>query len=176
MCAVNPLPLRIIVSNVVELFFCVQFSNTPAPTWLLMAVLQMLSTPLFCLLAATAEAAEARQVIAALRAAPPQLIVRSSNRQNQAAVSPATAVPAAPAWQSAPTEPSSAQGFVTSRDQHSRTNPAGADSNAVEEAVATSVAAFAPQLSVPLTLGLQYTNSGVLTAVCLFWAAVLWPR
>lgn len=45
-----------------------------------------------------------------------------------------------------------------------------------EAALATSVAAFSPQLSVPLTLGLQYTNSGVLTALCLFWTAVLWPR
>lgn len=144
--------------------------------WLLMTASQMLSTPLFCLLASTAEAAEARQVMAALRAAPPQLIVRSSTRPQQAAASPAATVPAAPAWQPAPTEPTSAQGFGTSRDQHNRTNPAGADSSAVEEAVATSVAAFAPQLSVPLTLGLQYTNSGVLTAVCLFWAAVLWPR
>jgi hypothetical protein len=45
-----------------------------------------------------------------------------------------------------------------------------------EAAMATSVAAFSPQLSVPLTLGLPYTNSGLLTAVCLFWVAVLWPR
>jgi hypothetical protein len=142
-----------------------------------MAVLQMLSTPLFCLLAATAEAAEARQVMSALRSAPPQLVVRSSNRQQHAAASPAAAA-AAPAWQPL-TGVSSAQVPLSSRDQPSSATAARPDSSDacfVEAAVATSVAAFAPQLSVPLTLGLQYTNSGVLTAVCLFWAAVLWPR
>jgi hypothetical protein len=38
-----------------------------------------------------------------------------------------------------------------------------------------AVAAFAPAVSVPLTLGLQYTNSGILTAVTLLMTAVLWP-
>lgn len=118
--------------------------------------LQMLSAPLFCLLAATAEAAEARQVVSALRAAPPQLVVCSSSGARR----PAASAPAG-----------------LSSSQHAST-PAGSSSEAgaVEAAVATSVAAFSPQLSVPLTLGLQYTNSGVLTAVSVFWVAVLWPR
>lgn len=60
----------------------------------------------------------------------------------------------------------------SSSGQRSRADSA----TATDAALATSVAAFSPQLSVPLTLRLQYTNSGVLTALCLFWTAVLWPR
>lgn len=125
----------------------------------------MLGAPLLCLLAATAEAAEARQVANALRATPPQLVVRHVAAQ---------LAPGASAQQTG--QPDTAAGSAVSLDtgqQHSR---AADSATAAEAALAASVAAFSPQLSVPLTLGLQYTNSGVLTALCLFWTAVLWPR
>lgn len=139
---------------------------------------QMLSAPLFCLLAATAEAAEARQVTNALRAAPPQLVVRS-------VAQPSSGAPAQPTGPT--TAPGAAEGSARhqagpqapSNAQHTAASAAGlqgASASVAEAAVASTVAAFSPQLSVPLTLGLQYTNSGILTAVCLFWAAVLWPR
>lgn len=138
----------------------------------------MLSAPLFCLLAATAEAAEARQVTNALRAAPPQLIVSS-------VAQPSCSAPAQPTGPStAPVAVAGSAGRQAAGRAHinaQQTGAAAAGSQAAsasvaEAVVATTVAAFSPQLSVPLTLGLQYTNSGILTAVCLFWPAVLWPR
>jgi cytoskeletal protein RodZ len=157
----------------------------------LSVLLQMLAAPLFCLLAATAEATEARQLLSALRAAPPQLVVRNSS----AATSTRTAVQTQPVLQTTHTASSASQvsppaaqpplpaaaadvGASTSIS----TQPTGfpgritRSASVTEAAIATSVAAFSPQLSVPLTLGLLYTNSGLLTAVCLFWVAVLWPR
>jgi cytoskeletal protein RodZ len=157
----------------------------------LSVLLQMLAAPLFCLLAATAEATEARQLLSALRAAPPQLVVRSSSAttnnhtaaqsqpvlqtthtaSSRSQVSPSPAQPPLPAAAAdvgtranISTQPTELPGHITR------------SASATEAAIATSVAAFSPQLSVPLTLGLSYTNSGLLTAVCLFWVAVLWPR
>lgn len=64
----------------------------------------------------------------------------------------------------------------TSTQPHGLPGRITRSASATEAAIATSVAAFLPQLSVPLMLGLPYTNSGLLTAACLFWVAVLWPR
>jgi hypothetical protein len=146
-------------------------------------MLQMLAAPLVCLVAATAEAGEARQLLSALRGAPPQLVVRSSS---------GTATAQSPAHARSVLQPTHATGQVSaplhtaavvvndsaSGSTQQTAPPVCIDRSAsvTEAAMATSVAAFSPQLSVPLTLGLPYTNSGLLTAVCLFWVAVLWPR
>jgi hypothetical protein len=139
-----------------------------------LCALQMLAAPLFCLLAATAEAAEARQVMSALRAAPPQVLVRSAAQRLSGGPAGTTGQAAAAGDESAQ---ASAQGPAAVQQNTAAVRGApGASAGLAQAAVATSVAAFTPQLSVPLTLGLQYTNSGVLTALCLFWVAVLWPR
>lgn len=155
---------------------CLRAQRTTAratPVSCTLHALQMLSAPLFCLLAATAEAAEARQVTSALRAAPPQVLVRSWAQRFSGTSAGTTGQGAAAGGMSAP-----ASAHAPAAVQHNMAAMGGAPGASAElaQAVATSVAAFSPQLSVPLTLGLQYTNSGVLTALCLFWAAVLWPR
>lgn len=111
---------------------------------------QLLSAPLFCLLAAAAEAAEARQVMSALRVAPSQLVVCSSTTTSSQAAA-ATKSPASTAAEAA------------------RLLPQQGAASVADAAAATTV-------SVPLMLGLHYTNSGVLSAVCLTGSAVLWPR
>jgi hypothetical protein len=136
--------------------------------------LQMLSAPLFCLLAATAEAAEARQVTSALRAAPPQVFVRSGAQCLSG--TPAGTTRQATAASGVSVQASAQASAAAQQSAEAAGGAPGASAGLAQAAVATSVAAFSPQLSVPLTLGLQYTNSGVLTALCLFWVAVLWPR
>lgn len=128
--------------------------------------MQLLVAPLFCLFAAAAEAADARQVVAALHAAPPQLVVEQQQQQHQRQ-QPGHVTAAAAAGAAATARPGST-GFAGQQQQATT----GSSESDVLSAV---VAAFSPMLSVPLTLGLQYTNSGVLSAVALLGCAVLWP-
>lgn len=152
--------------------------------------MQLLSAPLFCLLAAAAEAAEARQVLAALRHVPPQLVV-SLGAYTAAPAEPEPSTPAdgaaAASVVGAQGPPDTEQVGRGSRVTHATPAAAAAAAAAsmaaaggVEDAesaaAAVSAAAFAPCVSVPLVLGLQHTNSGVLTAACLLCCAVLWPR
>jgi hypothetical protein len=122
--------------------------------------MQLLAAPLFCLLAAAAEAAEARQVLAALQATPPQLVVQQQQQQQQerrttAATADTSGTQHVPQLQAA----------------------AAAAAGAAPGAAALSavVAAFSPMLCVPLSLGLRFSNSGIITAVALLCSAVLWP-
>lgn len=120
------------------------------------------------------EAAEARQVMAALRAAPPQLVVRADTRRAHVPCTAGTGLHAGPAWDVS-TEALDDEPCLTGAAIASAIQQPAADL-AAEAAFTTTVAAFSPQLSAPLTLGLHYTNSGVLAALCLLGSAVLWPR